>query len=88
MLCFQRLTFASLTPASLPSCRLPSCALARLRVCLPACSLAISQAIVIGGCTPTVNQVLARAEALAIAQGNGGKFKSVAKATSLAQCLP
>ena len=42
----------------------------------------------IGGCTPTVTQVLARAEALAIAQGNGGKFESVAKATAVAQCLP
>ena len=61
--------------------------LASLPARLPACSLAISQAIVIGGCTPTLNRVLARAEALAIAQGNGGKFKSVAEATAVAQCL-
>ena len=54
----------------------------------PPCSLAISEAIVVGGCTPGVTQVLAQAQAHAQAAGNGSKFASVAQASAAAQCLP
>ncbi|KAI7841457.1 hypothetical protein COHA_004852 [Chlorella ohadii] len=51
-------------------------------------SLAISNAIVAGGCTPATANLLATAQATAIAQGNGGKFQSVAQASAAASCLP
>ncbi|PRW45389.1 phosphoglycerate mutase 1 isoform X2 [Chlorella sorokiniana] len=51
-------------------------------------SLAISNAIVAGGCTPATSNLLATAQATAIAQGNGGKFQAVAQASAVASCLP
>ena len=56
--------------------------------CPPPCSLAISNAIVAGGCTPATANLLATAQATAIAQGNGGKFQAVAQASAAASCLP
>lgn len=50
--------------------------------------LAIANAIVVGGCTPGAANLLATAQARAEAQGNGGKFRSVAQASAAAQCLP
>jgi len=43
---------------------------------------------VAGGCTPATANLLAAAQATAIAQGNGGKFQSVAQASAAASCLP
>ena len=50
--------------------------------------LAIANAIVVGGCTPAAANLLATAQARAEAQGNGGRFRSVAQASAAAQCLP